>query len=86
MKKIILYFAVVLAPIIHEAQTQNLYYKTLTDSIINTFSVDTNHLSIKRTDPMIKYKNYFNYVLCFYKNLEYKKIRIRSQKHIILLM
>ncbi|MBP9069941.1 MAG: hypothetical protein KBG47_10555 [Bacteroidia bacterium] len=80
MKKIILYFAVVLAPIIHEAQTQNLYYKTLTDSIINTFSVDTNHLSIKRTDPMIKYKNYFNYVLCFYKNLEYKKIRIKSQK------
>lgn len=29
---------------------------------------------------MIKYKNYFNYVLCFYKGLEYKKIRIRSEK------
>lgn len=65
---------------IHKAQKQNLYYKTLTDSIINTFSVDTNHLSIKRTDPMIKYKNYFNYVLCLYKNLEYKKIRIKSGK------
>ncbi len=80
LKKVIVYFAVVFAPIIHKAQTQNLYYKTLTDSIINTFSVDTNHLSIKRTDPMIKYKNYFNYVLCFYKNLEYKKIRIKSAK------
>jgi hypothetical protein len=67
-------------PMLNKAQVPNLYYKTLTDSIINTFSVDTNHLSIKRTDPMIKYKNYFNYVLCLYKNLDYKKIRIRSEK------
>jgi hypothetical protein len=44
------------------------------------YNTDTNHLSIKRTDPMIKYKNYFNYVLCFYSGLEYKKIRIRSEK------
>ncbi|MDZ4664299.1 MAG: hypothetical protein SGJ15_05435 [Bacteroidota bacterium] len=80
MKKIILYFIIVSTPALTKAQTQNLYYKNLTDSIINTFSVDTNHLSIKRTDPMIKYKNYFNYVLCFYKNLEYKKIRIKSEK------
>jgi len=80
LKKIILYFAIVLIPVLNKAQIQNLYYKTLTDSIINTFSVDTNHLSIKRTDPMIKYKNYFNYVLCLYKNLDYKKIRIRSEK------
>jgi len=80
LKKIILYFIIVSTPALTKAQTQNLYYKNLTDSIINTFSVDTNHLSIKRTDPMIKYKNYFNYVLCFYKNLEYKKIRIKSEK------
>jgi len=80
LKKIILYFIIVSTPALTKAQTQNLYYKNLTDSIINTFSVDTNHLSIKRTDPMIKYKNYFNYVLCFYKHLEYKKIRIKSEK------
>ncbi len=67
-------------PISNKAQTPYLYYNSLTDSIINTFNVDTNHLSIKRTDPMIKYKNYFNYVLCFYKGLEYKKIRIKSEK------
>lgn len=29
---------------------------------------------------MIKYKNYFNYVLCFYSGLEYKKIRIKTRK------
>lgn len=29
---------------------------------------------------MFKYKNYFNYVLCFYKGLEYKKIRIKTHK------
>lgn len=61
-------------------KSQNLYFKNLTDSIINTFNVDTNHLSINKLDPMFKYKNYFNYVLCFYKNLEYKKIRIKTVK------
>lgn len=62
------------------SKAQNLYHKYLTDSIINTFNVDTNHLSINKLDPMFKYKNYFNYVLCFYKNLEYKKIRIKTVK------
>jgi len=61
-------------------KSQNIYYNSLTDSIINTFNVDTNHLSINKFDPMFKYKNYFNYVLCFYHNLEYKKIRIKSAK------
>jgi hypothetical protein len=82
LKKIILYFAFV-TPFLCAAQGKitNIYYKSLTDSIINLYNTDTNHLSIKRTDPMIKYKNYFNYVLCFYKDLEYKKIRIRSEKN-----
>ncbi len=82
MKKIILYFAFIV-PFLSSAQGKitEIYYKSLTDSLINTYNTDTNHLSIKRTDPMFKYKNYFNYVLCFYKGLEYKKIRIRSEKN-----
>lgn len=81
MKKIILYFTFIV-PFLCSGQGKiaDIYYRSLTDSIVNTYNTDTNHLSIKRTDPMIKYKNYFNYVLCFYSGLDYKKIRIKSQK------
>ena len=57
---------------------QNIYFKNLTDSIINKFNTDTNRISIKETDPLYKYKNYFNYVMCFYPKLEYQKIIISS--------
>lgn len=57
---------------------QNIYFKNLTDSILNKFNADTNRISIKETDPLYKYKNYFNYVMCFYPKLEYKKIIISS--------
>jgi hypothetical protein len=81
LKKIILYFAFVI-PFLCSSQGKitDIYYKSLTDSIINTYNTDTNHLAIKGTDPMLKYKNYFNYVLCFYKDLEYKKIRVKTVK------
>lgn len=59
--------------------SQTIYFKDVTDSIINKFNADTNRISIKESDPMYKYKNYFNYVMCFYPKLEYKRIHISSK-------
>lgn len=61
-----------------KTNAQSIYYKSLTDSILNKYNADTNRISIKESDPLFKYKNYFNYVMCFYPKLEYKKIVISS--------
>lgn len=77
MKKLSILVFVFIASIL-KINAQTLYYKNPTDSMLNTYNADTNRISIKETDPLFKYKNYFNYVMCFYPKLEYKKIHISS--------
>jgi hypothetical protein len=77
MKKFALIAIVIIVSVLN-TNGQTLYFKNLTDSILNKYNADTNRISIKETDPLFKYKNYFNYVMCFYPKLEYKKIHISS--------
>lgn len=60
------------------AQTKNLYYKSLTDSILQTFASDSSRIEIKENDPLYKYKAYFNYVHSLHSKVEYKKLIISS--------
>ncbi len=59
---------------------QSLYYKSLNDSILNTFNKDTCRVVINENDELYKYKNYFNYVLCLYPKITYKRLYISSKK------
>ncbi len=59
---------------------QHKYYRELNDSLLRQFSADTFGVKIKETDPLFKYKHYFNYILSFYPKLEYKTINVQSVK------
>lgn len=63
-----------------QLKAQNLYFKTLNDSILNTFNKDTCRFIINENDNLYKFKNYFNYVLSHYPKITYKKLYISSKK------
>ncbi len=62
------------------SQKPDIYYKYLNDSLVNTFDNDTTRIEIPFKDPLHKYKNYFNYVMCFYPKITYNKLYISSGK------
>jgi len=61
-------------------QGNELYFKSVNDSILNQFDNDTTRIEIPFKDPLHKYKNYFNYVMCFYPRISYNKLYISSRK------
>lgn len=78
--KLRLVIAFAFAACLSQAQTKNLYYKSLTDSIVQTFKSDSSGIEIKETDPLYKYKAYFDYVHLMHSKVEYKKLIISSGK------
>lgn len=79
MKKTVYILFFILGLVI-TGHSQHKYYRELNDSILKVITADTFGVKIKETDPLFKYKHYFNYVLSFYPKLEYKTIYVQSAK------
>lgn len=71
-------YTILLVTILTIGRSQSLYYRSLTDSILNTFKTDSSNIEIKETDPLYKYRAYFNYVHLMHSKVEYKKLIISS--------
>ncbi len=85
MKRCYLLSLIICALTFNSLNAQEIYYKKLTDSIVQQFADTTNTFSFKSKDSLKQnFTNYFKYILKFFPNMKYKSFKVifKPSQHI----